>query len=405
MIRVSVIIPTFNRKDYLREAIESVINQSFQSFEIIVVDDGSNDGTREMINNEFGSSIKYYWQENQGESVARNKGMQESQGEYIALLDSDDRWLNNKLEVQVNYLDDDPSSGMVFCQAWVIGDTGERIDSDPWGSNINHGRINVESLVFNNGISGPSSTLIRRIVFDSIGEFDPNIHYGEDWDLWLRIAENYKIGFINRPLVEVRRHQNTQCYFPSSKINKLRLDDHLLIIDKATQSWSDPSAWQIKEEAIANQYAQAFLAEAVVGNYQSSKELLRTTIGLSPELLVEPEIAGVYILNYCGILAQESNSRQHEAVINFIEWVFCEYESNNIHDKSFMNLVWAEVYSLLGFLSLNHNNFKDARNSFFRSMRYKPGKLVDRGFVAGMIISLLGKDKYGRMKKFLDQFK
>jgi glycosyltransferase involved in cell wall biosynthesis len=398
MIKVSVIIPTYNRKDYLKEALDSVFSQSFKYFEVIIIDDGSNDGTSELIQEKYGSSIKYFWQENQGESTARNRGLEMAQGEYIALLDSDDRWLKEKLEKQIIYLNENPSSGMVFCQAWIIDNKGKRIEGEPWGNELKNTGIELKSLVFDNKISGPSSTLIRRSVFNNIGKFDPNIRYGEDWDLWLRIANHYHIAFIEEPLIEVRRHRNSQCYYPSSELNKIRLADHLTIIDKATFSWSDASSERLKERAFAHQYSQTFLAEAAVGNYQSSEEILQCTIRLDPEVLNDPNVFGRFIVNYGAIIAQESNTCNFSTTISYVGWVLDKLESVGIKDNNFRKFVWSEVYAMLGFLSINYNDTNHARNFLLKAIRYNPRLLENRGVLSVMIMSVLGKNKYRRIR-------
>jgi glycosyltransferase involved in cell wall biosynthesis len=409
MIKVSVIIPTYNRRDYLKEALDSVLWQSFRDFEIIVIDDGSNDGTREMIQEVYGSSIKYIWQENQGESVARNRGLEAAQGEYIALLDSDDRWLKEKLTKQVKYLNENPIPGMVYSQAWIIDGTGKRIEGDPWGIELYNDGIDLESLVFNNRISGPSSTLIRRSVINKVGEFDSNIRYGEDWDLWLRIAKHFGIALIEEPMVEVRRHRNSQCYFPSRDINKFRLVDHLSIIEKAISSWPNSSTERLKERAFAHQYSQAFLAEAAVGNFQSAKENLQTTFELAPEALHDTNSFGRFIVNNGAIIAQEAGTGDFRPTIIFVNWVLNELESVGIKDNYFYKSVWAEVYAMLGFLSYKNDNIPQARNFFLNSIWYNPRFLGNLGIISVLVQSVFGTKNYVRirtsvtyLKEFMD---
>lgn len=405
MTKVSVIIPTYNRKDYLKEALDSVLWQSFKDFEIIVIDDGSNDGTSELIQEEFGSSIRYYWQDNQGESAARNRGLEIAQGEYIAFLDSDDRWLKEKLTKQVKYLSENRIPGMVFSQAWIIDKEGKRVESDPWGIELNNDGIELESLVFNNKISGPSSTLIRRSVFDKVGDFDTNIRYGEDWDLWLRIAKYYDIAFIEEPLIEVRRHRNSQCYFPSSDTNKFRLADHLSIIEKAIFSWPDTSSERLKERAFAHQYSQAFLAETAVGNYQSSKEILQTAVGLAPEAFHDTSTFGRYVVNHGVFIAQESTTSDFRATIGYVNRVLDELESVGIKDNHFIKSVWAEVYAMLGFLAFENNDIKQARHFFVEAIRYDLRMLENRGILSVILFSALGKENYQRIRISITRFK
>ena len=127
MPTVSVIIPTYNRRTYVQEAIDSVLAQTYPDYEIIVIDDGSTDGTDQVLHARYGDRIRYVWQENQGESAARNRGIALARGEYIALLDSDDLWLPDKLAKQIPFLDSHPGAVLALPQVWQINANGERL--------------------------------------------------------------------------------------------------------------------------------------------------------------------------------------------------------------------------------------------------------------------------------------
>ena len=122
MPEISVIIPTYNYANYVRDAVESVLNQSYKEFEIIVVDDGSTDGTKKVLE-PLKNRIRYIYQENRGLPSAYNTGIKASKGEYIAFLDSDDLWLPEKLKLQKKYFDDNPAVGMVICNGYLFNDT------------------------------------------------------------------------------------------------------------------------------------------------------------------------------------------------------------------------------------------------------------------------------------------
>ncbi|HEY5957340.1 MAG TPA: glycosyltransferase family A protein, partial [Polyangiaceae bacterium] len=125
MPKVTAVIPTYNRREYVQEAIDSIIAQTFRDYEIIVVDDGSTDGTREALPARYGERIRYLWQTNQGESAARNHALSLAMGQYIAFLDSDDLWLPDKLTKQVALLEQRQDIGAAFCQAWIINEHGQ----------------------------------------------------------------------------------------------------------------------------------------------------------------------------------------------------------------------------------------------------------------------------------------
>ena len=196
-MKVSVIIPTYNRKHTLGRAIESIISQTIKPLEIIIVDDGSNDGTREWIKQEY-PFIKYLNQNNSGVSASRNRGIFSANGNWIAFLDSDDEWIPEKLERQLSILSSDKEA--VFChtnEIWIRN--GTRVNQ--MRKHQKYGGYIFEKCLDMCRIS-PSSSIIKKEVFDHIGYFDESLIVCEDYDLWLRIAAHYKILFLDQPLIK-----------------------------------------------------------------------------------------------------------------------------------------------------------------------------------------------------------
>ena len=196
MPHVSVIIPTYNRVSFLEEAIQSVLSQDFKDFELVVVDDGSTDGTRQTLKR-YADSIAILHQENRGVSSARNTGIKHSQGVYIAFLDSDDLWLPGKLSTQVAFFETHPQA--LICQTEEI-----------WlrkGVRVNPRKVHKKysGEIFEHCLSlcrvSPSSAMIRRTLFDEVGLFDEDLPACEDYDLWLRAACRYPIYLIDKPLI------------------------------------------------------------------------------------------------------------------------------------------------------------------------------------------------------------
>ena len=196
-MKISVIIPTYNRRHTLERAIDSVLSQTFKPFEIIIVDDGSEDGTRIWVQEAY-PSIKYIYQSNNGVSSARNKGIRSSRGSWIALLDSDDEWMPEKLEDQVIFINENP--GSLFChtnEIWIRN--GVRVNQmkkhKKYGGDIFKYCLDMCRI-------SPSSSLINKEVFEDVGLFDESLTVCEDYDLWLRITANYTILFLDRPLIK-----------------------------------------------------------------------------------------------------------------------------------------------------------------------------------------------------------
>lgn len=196
---VSVIIPTCNRGWILKEAIDSVLSQDFKDFELIVVDDGSTDNTKEILAS-YRGRIKTIMQENKGVSAARNKGIVSSSGSYIAFLDSDDKWLPGKLETQLEFFKNNPDA--LICQTeemWVRN-----------GRRVNPGKRHkkVSGFFFEKSLElcmvSPSAVMMKRELFNTSGLFDETLPACEDYDMWLRINCRYPIYLIDVPLIVKR---------------------------------------------------------------------------------------------------------------------------------------------------------------------------------------------------------
>ncbi len=204
---VSVIIPTFNRADLVREAIQSVLDQTYQNFEIIVVDDGSTDGTEQVLA-PYKDKIIYIYQENQGGAAARNTGIKHARGKYIAFLDSDDLWLPEKLEKQLEILEKNEDIAMVYSNIIRVYDGGrlKKIGINP--KNIISGNIYHEILLRRVWVSLPT-WIIRKACFEEIGGFDPEFRTSHDREMVVRIVKKYQIYGIKEPLTLIRQHAIT----------------------------------------------------------------------------------------------------------------------------------------------------------------------------------------------------
>lgn len=204
---VSVIIPTYNRASLLSQAIRSVINQTYKNWQLLIIDDGSADDTRKVVEEFIRKDlrIRYFYQENKGQVCAMNLGIKNSKGDYIAFLDDDDEWLPEKLEKQIEKMKSDKLVGLVYTDAIILdGKTNSNKRSDI--AKTQSGFI-YEDLLIRNFITA-SSVLVRKEVFEKLGLFDESfiikITQIQDYDMWLRIAKHYKIEYISEPLVKYR---------------------------------------------------------------------------------------------------------------------------------------------------------------------------------------------------------
>ena len=204
---VTVIMPTYNYAQFIKEAIDSVLNQTYKNLELIIVDNYSEDNTEEIVKSYKDNRIKYTKFRNNGVIAAsRNTGIKDSKGEYVAFLDSDDLWLPDKLERQVKFLDEHPAVGLVYARAEQF--TAAR-QSGPIIPSLRRAK---DGWVFNDLVKrnfiGILTVLVRRKCLERIGSFDedPKLKSVEDYELWLRLAKHFPVGFINKVLAKYRVH-------------------------------------------------------------------------------------------------------------------------------------------------------------------------------------------------------
>jgi len=231
MCKVSVIIPTYNRFSFLVESIESVLSQTFSDFELIIVDDGSSDGTGK-VREIYRDRIKYIYQENSGASSARNSGIQASKSEYICFLDSDDLWEKEKLDIQVNFLDKNFAYDVCYTdEIWIRN--GVRVNPKKTHKKYS-GMIYDKCLPL--CIISPSSVMMRREIFDRVGLFDESLPVCEDYDMWLRISKDYPVFFIEKKLIIKRGGHSDQLSHRYWGNDRFRIKALLKMLEDSTLS-------------------------------------------------------------------------------------------------------------------------------------------------------------------------
>jgi len=200
MACITVIIPTFNQQALLLETIRSVFAQTFQDYELVVVDDGSTDATRQALA-PYEHRLRYVWKENGGEASARNRGIREARCRFIAFLDHDDLWDPGFLATTITHMETHPSLGLVS--------TGSiRLPDGKQHPGFRKGLLQGDlfPLLFRRNFITTSGVVVRREVFDRVGLFNEPLRFGVDYDMWLRIAKEYPIALLNRPLCKWRHH-------------------------------------------------------------------------------------------------------------------------------------------------------------------------------------------------------
>jgi glycosyltransferase involved in cell wall biosynthesis len=275
---ISVVIPAYNYARYLDQAIESVLSQTYENIEIIVVDDGSIDNTQQVVTGIHHPQLKYIYQENRGLSAARNTGIRSSHGEFIGFLDADDYWLPSKLVFQMELFQKLPDSGLIYGGYNVVNKVGdflacrtpEAVEKD-W----------YKELLLRNYVAGSSSTsLVRRECFSLLGGFDENLRAVEDWDMWLRIARYFPLRCVQESVSCIRLHDSNMTQNPA-----LLLSGFIKVINKnLSASDQDPDILNHKNQI----YANAYLRAAVFAS-RRSKFIISLKYSLK-SLLIHPTI-------------------------------------------------------------------------------------------------------------------
>lgn len=245
---VSIIIPTYNREEYIERAVRSIFRQTYGHYELIIVDDGSTDHTQGIIHRLEKTEVRLRYirlEENQGVAHARNVGIQAAKYDYIAFLDSDDEWLPDKLELQMRrMLESSEETALVFCRMSGIGRDGKNrfICPDPdIKKEILEGNIFLRLLQAN--VIGTPSVLVRRKCLESVGGFKESLTCLEDWEWVLRIAKRWRIAFVDEILVEVHKlpgsvsmnvtgYLVTRCYLVSLYREEMRKNGSLDFISR-----------------------------------------------------------------------------------------------------------------------------------------------------------------------------
>jgi glycosyltransferase involved in cell wall biosynthesis len=260
------VLDAYNRARYLGEAIESALGQTYPNVEVVVVDDGSTDETPRLVE-PYLDRIRYVRQDNAGRSAARNRGIEEARGVYVSFLDSDDRWLPDKLEHHVPVLEERAAVGMVHGHVDVIDDAGRplpertafhhRLWTDAHRNGVTYARYALECRCFS------SATTFRRDVFDRVGLYDPSLAL-DDYELYLRFALDSEIVFIERSATEYRWHDENMDSDQLTLGQIQGAEKHLRLLESRTD---------VPDRAKARRNLHAMLARSynVLGDQRSAR--------------------------------------------------------------------------------------------------------------------------------------
>jgi glycosyltransferase involved in cell wall biosynthesis len=266
---VSVIIPAYNAASYIGETLNSVIHQTYTDFEILVVDDGSSDDTSSVVKAFDDDRIICIYQSNQGVSVARNTGIFQARGEYIAFLDADDLWHQEKLKVQVNAFETESEPCVCYCDRKVFSDVNSLgVGNDDEGLNFEMSTEQLFSSLLKHNHIHCSSVMVRRKLFARSGVFDPMLRASEDSDLWMRAARYTSFLHIKGTLSYYRHHENNTVN--SIKFRRNRLNAELMFL---ARYFEDDNARRIMLDRLKGSSHTLAYEEEAQSNFKSAYKL------------------------------------------------------------------------------------------------------------------------------------
>lgn len=282
--KVSVVIPVFNGSRFIGDAIQSILDQTFDDFEIIVVDDGSTDQTKRVVG-QFSRLISYYYQENRGAGAARNLGVAMARGQWIAFLDADDVWYPQKLSVQLDAANSDGNVSFIYSDMDIIDLDGSFIQESFLSVDVARSRDeeswNLVSIAFNGQpFPYPSTVLLKRELFLTAGGFSPLFrgNYHEDFDLFARIAKHARLHFIPRSLVKYRKATKA-----NGNDEQPAQENWLILLTRLSKLWRDDAArlrvvdWHLVKQS--SDRGKRFLRS---GDWVEARECFRSVFSRRP---------------------------------------------------------------------------------------------------------------------------
>ena len=271
MIYFSIVIPLYNKSNYIEKTLRSVLNQTFTNYEIIIINDGSTDESESKVNGFNDDRIQLYNQKNQGAAMARNLGIEKAKHDYIAFLDADDLWMENHLEILKNLIQDFPNSGIFASRYQLIFNEGKVSIPQLKGISADFYGIVPDyfDATLNHAVATSSSIAVPKSIFKNVGNFDSNISSGQDIDMWIRIALKYPVAIGNEITA-------SYLHYIKNSLSKTP------VLDKKIKDFND---YKLEEEnnPTLKKYLDSYRVEyaiqyKIAGANKKSKELYMETL-------------------------------------------------------------------------------------------------------------------------------
>jgi glycosyltransferase involved in cell wall biosynthesis len=387
---ISVIIPNYNQQKYIRDALQSVFTQTHRDFEVIVIDDGSTDESKKIID-EYGDEVRYIWQENKGLAGARNTGIKAARGEFVAFLDADDIWLPTYLETMQQLIAQHPEGTLYYCGAQCIDNEGNRLPQIV-GQPIPAG-TNPEAMyqfLLRSNFLIPSTITVRRDVLLDAGLFDEALRYCEDIDLWLRIAADHVFVGTASSHVLYRIHSSSLSTNPQkTQETKFRVIEKYFGPDDA--NWGGWSA--DKKRAFGGAYRfQTITFIQNADDWNSASESLRKAILADPtlstdidffyELALGGQSKGLRTQANQGLI--ENNARHLDTLLA------AAFSPDQVDTAPYKRETVGNAYFALGLLAYNNGHHRLARKFLSKSFANNPRGSLNARFLGTALRAMLG---------------
>jgi len=385
--RVSVVIPVYNQANYVSDAIQSVLDQTYPDYEVIVIDDGSTDDTRDVVAG-FGDGIRYIWQKNLGLSAARNAGIKAARGEYIALLDSDDLYETDFLFTLLTTLEKTPRADAIYCVAQTVD-----VANHPLPQKI--GKVVPPEDFYNTLLRGgffpPSCMLAHKYCYENEGFlFDESLRRVEDLDLWLKMAQQYIVIGTDKVLLRYRIASKSLSTDPSIVLNH-----RIAVLNKQFNGgFSNNHQCSItREEALGRSYIAAACESIQLHDLKHANLYLYQAFNTSPELVADFEVfydlsLGDQSRGFRGTPLNINVQRNARVLLALLNRLFNDPHIS-IWLKSHRNTAFANSYMALGFISFGTRQFRETKHYFFLSILNKPKYAFSSSLISTLIKSFL----------------
>jgi glycosyltransferase involved in cell wall biosynthesis len=365
---VSVIIPAYNQGHYLGSAIQSVLDQSFENFELLVVDDGSTDDTHAVVTAFHDPRLHYFYQANRGLPAARNQGILHAKGAYLSFLDSDDLFLPDKLHLLVAYLEARPEMGLVAGQS-IPFDEKRRRPEKTYATPLPE---NGAALLLGNPLH-VGSVLLRKVWQEEVGLFDERLRSYEDWDLWLRLARaGCPMGWVAQPVSLYRFHEN-QMTSNGSQMTQATF----AVLDKVFADPELSGSWRsLRHQAYANAHLRAAAQAYLSRDYTVGKAAISRAAGLNPALTYDD--AALLVKRINGWASSPKIAHR----LRFLENIYNNLPDDLAKLRTRRRHELAQAAMHQAFESYHCGDFSTTRSVILKAFLYQADWLRNRGALA-----------------------